>query len=102
MLRFSINLMFYVFHSRHSGELQTAEGCHSLNLSIPSARTNNQPSVLCTYNLLNGLNVIIADPNPPRSSEMPPSLERQVLDHDAREHDELGVYLVQYGVVGQV
>ena len=33
---------------------------------------------------------------------MPSRLSSQVLEHDAREHDELRVDLVQNGVVGEV
>lgn len=51
-------------------------------------------STSCTHNLLNRLDVIKAHPYPPRPPEMPTRLQRQILDHDAREHDELRVDLV--------
>lgn len=55
-----------------------------------------------THTLLNRLNIIIADPNPPRPSEVPARLAREVLDHDAAQDDELGVDAVEDAVVGEV
>lgn len=55
-----------------------------------------------THALLNGLDIIVADANPPRPSEVPARLSREILDHDAAQDDELGVDAVKDAVVGEV
>lgn len=55
-----------------------------------------------THTLLNGLDIIVADANPPRPSEVPACLAREVLNHDAAQDDELGVDAVEDAVVGEV
>lgn len=52
--------------------------------------------------MLNNFNIIIANANPPRPSEVPARLAREVLDHDAAQDDELGVDAVEDAVVGEV
>jgi len=55
-----------------------------------------------THTLLHDLHIFKRHPDPPRAPEMPPRLARQVLHHDAAEHDELRVDAVEDGVVGEV
>lgn len=93
-LCFSIHFMLNIRYPRHAGELQTAEGRHHLDLSIMSVSTYSHLSIIGTHNLLDGLNVIIADSNPSRAAQMPTGLQRQILNHDARQHHQLRVDFV--------
>ena len=52
-----------------------------------------------THALLNSLDIIIAHTNPPRPSEVPACLPREVLDHDAAQDDELCVDAIQDAMV---
>jgi hypothetical protein len=55
-----------------------------------------------TYTLLKRLCILRADANPPRPTEVPRSLSRQILDHDAGQNSDFGFDIVQDAVVGQV
>jgi hypothetical protein len=73
------DLMLNVLHSRNSRELQATERRHFLNLhdNLSARNSNCQDNKFVghsTHALLNSLNIIITDPNPPRSSEMPTRL----------------------------
>ena len=75
----------------------------SILTSITSAtKSQKVGSVNTTHALLNKLNILKANPNPPRPSEMPARLAREVLDHDAAQDDELSVDAVEDAVVGEV
>lgn len=52
--------------------------------------------------MLNSLDIIISNPNPPRPSEMPTRLAREILDHDAAQDDELSFDAAQDAVVREV
>jgi hypothetical protein len=67
-----------------------------------SSRQGDKFVGLKTHALLNNLNIIIADTNPPRPSEVPARLSWQVLDHNAAQDDELGVDAIEDAVVGEV
>ena len=47
------------------------------------------------YALLNRFNVFIADAHAARSTQVPPSLSFQILDHDAGQHDHFRVDVVK-------
>lgn len=40
---------------------------------------------------MNQLHILVANTNPPRASQMPRSCQGQVLDHDACQHNQLGL-----------
>lgn len=87
--------MLNVLHPRNSRELQATERCYFLDLDIiKSASKVVKRTEIClgatTHALLNNFNIIIANPDPPRPSEVPASLSREVLDHDPAQDDELG------------
>ena len=55
-----------------------------------------------THALLNHLNILLAHANTSRSTQMPPRLSLQILDHDTGQHDQLGVDIVQYLAIREV
>jgi hypothetical protein len=55
-----------------------------------------------TYTLLDGLDILRTHANAPGASQMPCSLSRQVLNHDASEDRELCLHVVQDALVGEV
>ena len=52
-----------------------------------------------TYTLLDGLNVIMADANSSHAAKMPASLPFSILDHYAREYNQLRVNAVKDAMV---
>jgi len=111
--------MLNILHPRNPRELQAAKRRHFLDL-VPTNGCQPRPSLAkpatnqsgrggeeeeeetSTHTLLHPLHILKTDPDPPRASQMPPRLPRQVLHHDPAEHDKLGVDAVQQAVVGQV
>lgn len=89
-LRLRIHLMLNVFDSGYSSKLQSAKSSHSLHLRNGSARIEEGERRRMimgkrrTHNLLDCLNVIIADAYSPGPSKVPSCLEREVLDHYTR------------------
>lgn len=55
-----------------------------------------------THALLNNLNILKTDPDPPRASKMPASLSRQILNHNATQNDKFRFHAVQDAVVREV
>ncbi len=74
--------MLYILHSRHF--IQSHAGKRSYHLNT----------------LLHELHILHANAQPPHPAQMPRSLQFQVLDHDAREHDEFRGDAVKDAVVG--
>ena len=93
--------MLNVFHAWHSIESESTKVRHCFDLSsIVSLHLQYQRRR--AYTLSNSLNVIIAYANPPCATQMPPCLSLQILDHDAREHNKLGINAIQDCMIGEI
>ena len=79
-------------------QAQPTKPRRKLNLNHISVDTQG----VCTENtntLLQHLCILGANPNPPRPTEVPRSLSRQILNHDARQNRDLGFDIVEDAVV---
>jgi len=100
--------MLNVLNPRDSRELQPTESRNLFNLHSQQTRQRKVRISIATrkpqetYTLLNELDIIETDADTPRPTQMPARFEPQVLDHDAGQHDELGLDAVQDAVVGEV
>lgn len=74
--------MLNILHSRHLIQPHARKGRYQLNT------------------LLHELHILHANAQSPHPTQMPSSLQSQVLDHDSREHDEFGGETVEDAVVG--
>lgn len=82
-------------------QTQPAKPRHKFNLNHISINTQG----VCTGNtntLLQHLCILRANPNPPRPTEVPRSLSRQILNHDTRQNRDLCFDVAQDAVVRQI